>query len=205
MKFCATVKRLSRTNDALRRTCNDLKKSSSEINCVIVEDRWVKALYLNTIFFFTTHAPAVQTLCHGPDNNTHCFYFPQPDMSANVIYGISRFRGFGAGGPVRHGDECDWRQQLCGYARAQNVCRKLVYCSGVYCFFFNGGFKWGIYCFISAKPQHDVEMVAIVRNRFDTNWTSKDKRLCYLGFEMGYKPNYQYHYTTVSIALYPTT
>lgn len=39
VKFCATTKKLSRTNDALARTCQELREKSSEIDCVIVEDR----------------------------------------------------------------------------------------------------------------------------------------------------------------------
>ncbi|XP_011505188.1 PREDICTED: transferrin isoform X1 [Ceratosolen solmsi marchali] len=39
-------------------------------------------------------------------------------------------------------------------------------------------------------------MIAIVKNNFDNTWVTKDKKLCYIGFETGYKPNYQYHYTS---------
>lgn len=49
------------------------------------------------------------------------------------------------------------------------------------------------------QPQHEVEMIALVKNKFDNMWITKDKRLCYIGFELGYAPTYHYHYTSVSV------
>ncbi|KAJ8684290.1 hypothetical protein QAD02_020082 [Eretmocerus hayati] len=49
--------------------------------------------------------------------------------------------------------------------------------------------------FAESQNQHDVEMIAVVKNKFDNSWISRDKRLCYIGLEMSNKPNYHYYYT----------
>ncbi|CAB0030101.1 unnamed protein product [Trichogramma brassicae] len=50
--------------------------------------------------------------------------------------------------------------------------------------------------FGEGKPQLDVEMIALVKNRFDNRWVTKNKKLCYIGLEIGHSQNYHYHYTT---------
>lgn len=41
-------------------------------------------------------------------------------------------------------------------------------------------------------------MLAIVKNRHDNSWITKDKKLCYIGLDSGERKNYHYHYTSVN-------
>ncbi|XP_058804849.1 transferrin [Phymastichus coffea] len=132
LRFCATSRRLSRTNEALRRTCSELKSNSADINCVIADDRLsCLRLLANGLADFTVLEPEDLTIL---------------------------------GNGVLDHDDLLVTHEL-----------KL---------------------FADNQPQYDTEMVAVVKNRFNNDWVTKDKRLCYIGFEVGYQPNYHYHYTS---------
>ncbi|OXU29059.1 hypothetical protein TSAR_015174 [Trichomalopsis sarcophagae] len=132
LKFCATTKKLSRTNDALMRTCKDIQHKASEINCVIVDDRLTcLRMLVSGLVDFTVLEPEDLTILHTD-------VIEKSDVL--ITHELKTF--------------------------SEN------------------------------QPQHDVEMIALVKNKFDNMWTTKDKRLCYIGFELGYTPTYHYHYTS---------
>lgn len=49
-----------------------------------------------------------------------------------------------------------------------------------------------------ASPQLDIEMIAVVKKDEHEYYTTKGKKLCYLGLETGHKTVFDYYYTAVS-------
>ncbi|XP_014221895.2 transferrin-like [Trichogramma pretiosum] len=136
LKFCTTEKRSERQNDALMRSCANLKLKSSDISCVVASDRLscLRMIQAGTADF---------TVLEPEDLSLATLSTAKEGDAAVDIRVTHELRMFDKG-----------------------------------------------------QPQLDVEMIALVKNRFDNRWVTKNKKLCYIGLEIGHSQNYHYHYTT---------